>query len=78
MTSTTGTARRHPGLWWLAAVLLGTVVFPGVGAAVAFLAAWQLPRRRVALIILGVVLILWTVFFTPWGVTVQGGSSVHH
>ena len=78
MSSSTGVSRSHPGLWWALGVLAATLVFPGLGAAVALGAAWRLPQRRVAFIILAVALIVWTVFFTPWGVTVQHGSSIRH
>lgn len=76
--SATGTMRRHPGLWWLLAVLAATVVFPGLGAVVAFGAARKLPRRRVAFMALADVLIVWTLLFTPWGISIDHGSSIRH
>ena len=78
MSSTTGTTRGHSGLWWLLGVLAATLVFPGLGAVVALGAAWRLPRRRVAFIVLAVALIVWTLLFTPWGGGIEQGSSVQH
>jgi pimeloyl-ACP methyl ester carboxylesterase len=78
MTGTTDITRRHPGLWWLLGVMAATLVFAGLGAAVALVAAWRLPQRRVAFIVLAVVLIVWTVFFTPLGGGIEHGSSVQH
>jgi ABC-type uncharacterized transport system permease subunit len=53
-----------------------TLVFPGLGAVVALGAAWRLPQRRVAFIVLAVVLIVWMLLFTPWGTSVDHGSSI--
>ncbi|QGN57221.1 hypothetical protein [Nostocoides sp. HKS02] len=78
MSSTTDATRGRPGLWWLLGVLAATSVFPGLGAAVAFGAAWRLPRRRVAFIVLAVALIVWTLLFTPWGGGIERGTSVQH
>lgn len=78
MTSATDTTRRDPGLCWLLAVLSAAVVFPGVRGVGTFGAAWRLPRRRVAFIVLAVVLIVWTLLFTPWCTSVDHGSSVRH
>ena len=70
--------RRYPGLWWLLAVLAATVVFPGLGAVVALGAAWRLPQRRVAFIVLAVLRVVWTTLVTPWGTGGQSGGSVPH
>lgn len=78
MTSATGVTRRHPGLWWLLGVLAATLVFPGLGTVVALVAAWRLPQRRVAFIVLAVALIVWTLLFTPWSARIEHGSSVQH
>lgn len=77
-TSATGTSRSHPGLWWLLAVLAATLVFPGLGAVVAFGAAWRLPQRRVEFIVLAVLLVVWTTLVTPWGTGGESGCSVPH
>lgn len=74
--TTTDTARGHTGLWWLLGVLAATVVFAGLGAVVALCAAWRLPQRRIAFIVLAGVLVGWTVLFTPWGGGIDHGVSV--